>query len=73
MNDQNYIIRPYKPSDEISINDNFNKVFGLKRSLEEWRWKMQPENNSSVIMIAVDDSGKVLAHYAGIKVLFQVD
>ncbi|MGB3365539.1 MAG: hypothetical protein WBB48_12265 [Thermodesulfobacteriota bacterium] len=73
MNEENYTIRPYKPGDEIYINESFNEVFGTKRSIEEWYWKFQIDQNGSIIMLALNEEGKVLAQYAGIKVLLQID
>ncbi|MCH7519247.1 MAG: hypothetical protein IH964_09490, partial [Candidatus Dadabacteria bacterium] len=55
MNEQSYIIRPYKKGDESSVNKGFNEVFQLKRSIEEWHWKYNPEHNGSSIMVAVDE------------------
>jgi hypothetical protein len=31
-------IRPYREGDESRINEAFNEVFGLRRSLAEWSW-----------------------------------
>ena len=70
---QSFKIRPYQKGDEVEINDAFNEVFEQNRSIEEWYWKYQPENGGSGIMLAVDEGGKVLAHFAGVKVLMQVD
>lgn len=59
-----YKIREYENGDEISINKGFNEVFHQKRSLEEWLWKFNPDENRSAIMVAVDSDNNVLAHYA---------
>jgi len=64
MNEQSYIIRPYKKGDESSVNKGFNEVFQLKRPIEEWHWKYNPEHNGSSIMVAVDEKNSVFAHYA---------
>ncbi|GJM15326.1 MAG: hypothetical protein DHS20C13_06530 [Thermodesulfobacteriota bacterium] len=70
---KDYKIRPYKEGDEVNINNAFNKVFKQNRTLEEWYWKFKPEKDGYAISVAVDNQGKVLAHYAGIKVLMQID
>ena len=57
-------IREYQPGDEIEINAAFNRVFGLERSLEEWKWKFGAQGERGRILVAVDESGKVHAHYA---------
>jgi len=64
MKEKGYLIRPYKKGDESSINKGFNEVFQLKRSIEEWHWKYNPEHNGSSIMVAVDEKNSVFAHYA---------
>jgi hypothetical protein len=58
--------RPYRPGDEIQINDGFNRVFGLNRSIEEWRWKFPEQPEGRFIMLAVGSSGRVLAHYGAV-------
>ena len=60
--------RPYRPGDEIGINDGFNRVFGLHRSLSEWRWKFAVDTTSPWIMVAVDGEGRVLAYYGAVEV-----
>ena len=60
------IFRPYRPGDEIGINDGFNAVFGLRRSLDEWRWKFPDQPEGRFIMLAVDPSDRVLAHYGAV-------
>ena len=57
-------IRPYEKGDEVSINDGFNEVFHLKRPIEEWYWKFNHEEYGSLIMVAVDDKNRILAHFA---------
>ncbi|GJM15325.1 MAG: hypothetical protein DHS20C13_06520 [Thermodesulfobacteriota bacterium] len=70
---KDYKIRPYKEGDEININNAFNKVFGLNRSIEEWYWKFQTDNNGSRIMVAVDNNNQVFAHYAATLVDISVN
>lgn len=68
-----YTIRPYIKGDEVDINNKFNEVFGLNRSIEEWHWKFRPENSGSEIMVAVDENDHVFAHYAATLVDITVD
>ena len=60
--------RPYRPGDEISINDGFNRVFGLARPLAEWRWKFALDTTAPWIMIALDREGRLVASYSAIVV-----
>ena len=65
-------IRPWRPGDEVAINDAFNRVFRLDRPLDDWRWKFQRHEVPAPIMTAWR-GGELLAHYAGVPALFQVD
>jgi hypothetical protein len=65
-------MRPYRAGDEGQINDGFNEVFGVQRSLEEWRWKFGEVGVSSAIMLALEASAGVVAQYAAILVPIQV-
>jgi hypothetical protein len=62
----NVTMRPYRPGDEVAINDGFNAVFGLNRSLDEWRWKFPEQPEGRFIMLASDPTGRVLAHYGAV-------
>ncbi len=63
------VLRPYEPGDEDGINAVFNRVFGLRRSLDEWRWKFRAAPKA----IAVATSqGEVVAHAAGLPARLQV-
>jgi hypothetical protein len=65
-------MRPYRAGDERSINDGFNEVFGVRRSLEEWRWKFGEIGANGAIMLALEASTGVVAQYAAILVPIQV-
>jgi hypothetical protein len=65
-------IRPFTEGDEDSVNDGFNRVFRLERSLEEWAWKFPPDDRGRTIMLAEAD-GELLAHYAGVPVELRLD
>jgi len=62
--------RPYQPGDEVAINHGFNEVFGAQRSLAEWEWKFPSSALGRAVTLAVDASGRVIAHYAAIPVPF---
>lgn len=66
-------VRPYRPGDEIEINAGFNRVFGVSRGLEAWRWKFPPGLGRSTILVAEDPSGRIPIHYAAIPVTLQID
>lgn len=70
--DEPLTIRPFRPGDEAAINDGFNAVFGLNRSLEEWRWKFQDGSESRWIMLAVSGDRTVCAHYGAVPVRMRV-
>lgn len=59
-------LRQYVPGDERAINDGFNEVFGVSRSLDEWNWKFPAQPEGRWIMLAVGPGGRILAHYGAI-------
>lgn len=61
-------IRTFREGDEGSINDGFNAVFGMNRTLDDWHWKYQPEPEGRFISVAVEAGGRVLAHHAAVPV-----
>ncbi len=65
-------IRPFADGDEVAVNDAFNEVFSLRRPLEEWLWKFPPAPGGRTIMTAWDGD-RLVAHYAGMPVRYQVD
>lgn len=69
----NYTIREYQKGDEEKINEAFNQIFKQNRSIEEWFWKFEPEKNNSRIVVAVDDEGNIMAHYAAVIVPMILD
>ena len=66
MGDVTY--RPYRPGEEVAINNGFNRVFGLARTLEEWRWKYALDTTAPWIMLALDGEDRLLASYSAIVV-----
>lgn len=67
-------VRPYREGDEDAILDLFSRAFHHSRSLERWRWEYaeNPFGNHR-ISVAVDEEGRLLAHYAGYPVRFWSD
>lgn len=66
-------IRAFAPGDEGGINASFNRAFGLRRAVADWFWKFPAEPLGRFIWVAVDGSGEVLAHYAAVPAVMQVD
>ena len=65
--------RELAPVDEPAVNEGFNRVFGARRSLEEWRWKYQEAPEGRWMMVAEDASGTLLAVYGAVPVRVRVD
>jgi len=69
----NYTIREYQKGDEVKINLAFNQIFKQNRSVEEWFWKFEPDKGKSRILLALDEKGEILAHYAGFLVSMNIN
>lgn len=63
-----YALRTYAPGDEVAIQSGFEEVFGVARSLEEWRWKFCRPPAGSRIVLAFDGAGELVCQYAAILV-----
>lgn len=60
-----WIVRPYRDGDEARILDLFQRVFGVKRSLEHWRWKFRDNPAGSyVVRLAESPDGALVGQYA---------
>lgn len=59
---EDFVIRKYQTGDEHLINKGFNKIFGLRRSIQEWYWKFKDPNDSRIMLSL--DAEEVLSHYA---------
>ena len=66
------VVRAYRPGDEEKINTGFNRAFGLKRTLQQWREKFGENGSHASIVVAVDEIGNVVAHCAALKTRFNV-
>ncbi len=63
--------RPYRDGDEAGINELFNKVFGLQRPLEEWRWKYIENpavTHPSEWIMVLEKEGAIVGHYGSMPV-----
>lgn len=63
-----YSVRAYAPGDEAAIQRAFSGVFGVERSLAEWRWKFLAPPRGSRILLAFDGAGELVCQYAAIAV-----
>ena len=70
---QEFLFRPYQPSDEAAINDGFNEVFNKSRSLAEWQWKFQPRENEASIIVVLDQHNELICHCGGYQQWLQID
>lgn len=65
-------IRNYREGDETGINDLFRKVFGVDRSLEEWRWKFRDEGREHLSLIHLAcDGERIVGQYAAVGARFR--
>jgi hypothetical protein len=63
-----WIVRPYRPGDEERILALFRCVFGVDRSLEQWRWRFRDNPAGLTIRLAETPSGELVGQYAGLPV-----
>lgn len=61
-------IRPYRPGDEVAIQEAFAEVFGKQRSVAEWRWKFLETPRGARVLLAFDPEGRLICQYAGLGV-----
>ncbi len=66
--DGGYTLRAYAPGDEAAIQRAFTEVFGVQRTLAEWRWKFVDPPRGSRIVLAFDAAGELACQYAAITV-----
>jgi hypothetical protein len=65
-----YTIRSYQPGDEAGILRLLNEVFAeddpgyTPRSLQQWQWEYQQNPSGHEIVVAQDDEGHIVGHYA---------
>jgi len=65
-------VRQYREGDEAGINELFRKVFGVDRSLEEWRWKFRDEGREHLSLIHLAcDGERIVGQYAAVGARFK--
>lgn len=66
-----YVVREYRPGDEVQILAIFEGSFFVKRSRERWEWEYRENPYGSLhISCAFAGDGQLVAHYAGYPVRF---
>lgn len=65
------VVRTYSEGDEFAINDAFNRIFGCRRSIEEWVWKFSIDG-ARESTVAAWDGETLAAHNGGIPADFEV-
>jgi len=73
--DDRFVTRAFRAGDETRILDLFARSFPhAPRTLEHFRWKYEHDPfGSGRISITVDETGRLLGHYAGYAVPFRCD
>lgn len=66
------LVRAYRPGDERGILELFADTFG-RRPPAAWRWAYRDAPGGSRILLAVDRTGRVVAHYASIAFPARLD
>ncbi|MEO7793849.1 MAG: GNAT family N-acetyltransferase [Thermoanaerobaculia bacterium] len=61
-----YTLRTYAPGDEEAIQRGFTEVFGVDRSLAQWRWKFLEPPRGARIVLAFDAADELVCQYAAI-------
>lgn len=74
-----YMVRTYRPGDEVGILALFNRVFGegdpgfTPRGPEFWDWEYRQPPHGPWAAVAVSEAGDVIAHYATIPLRARLD
>ncbi len=78
MSEQRYDVRPYRDGDEVGLVELFNQVFGEgnahfePRTLAQWRWLYAENPAGRQVVVGVEESGRIIAHYGAVPARFQV-
>jgi hypothetical protein len=60
------VVRQCVPEDGEQLNGLYNRIFGLNRPLDAWRWRYLRNPATSHIMIVVaEQEGRLIGQYAG--------
>ena len=74
MSATSYTIRSYQPGDEAGILQLLNEVFAednpgyAPRTMEQWRWEYEQNPCGNEIVVAEEDGGRIIGHYACLPV-----
>lgn len=69
----NVQFRHWQHGDDEAILRGFREAFGCDRSLDEWQWKYGKDNERAYSMVAIDDTGELIAYYGGLLGTMQID
>jgi hypothetical protein len=61
-------VRTYEPGDEHVILEMFERVFGHRRTLEEWRWQFREAPEGPAVIHVLEDRGSAIGHIAHVPV-----
>ena len=79
MSEPRYQVRPYQDGDEERILRLFNRVFGegderfQPRTTEQWQWEFAENPAGRQISLAFDADGELVAHYACLPVVLNLE
>jgi len=70
----NVVVRPYQLGDDEGINNLFNRVFNLNRSLEQMRWEfMQGPVSLPERSVVAEDSGRIVGFFGSLFQRIQIN
>lgn len=77
MESQRYAVRPFRDGDAEPAIDLWNRVFAsepgaARRSRTEWNWLYAASPLARQVMVAAEPDGRLIAHYSGLPIRFQV-
>jgi hypothetical protein len=68
---EDFIIRNYRPGDEVALVQLFERVFHHRKTLNFWRWQFE-ENDGGVLHVTVAEHkhGEIIGHFGGVVTRF---
>jgi hypothetical protein len=78
MDQPRFHVRAFRPGDEAGILALFNRVFAegdpdfQPRTVEAWRWEFEQNPCGIQILVACDEDGRIIAHYAGLPAVYHI-
>jgi GNAT superfamily N-acetyltransferase len=67
-----YVVRPYRPGDEVQIVPLLQLVFYGWQDLDFWRWKYQDNPQKKAIMIVTEIDGRIIGFTSSIFKMVKV-